>query len=243
MCYSLERSSLKWGIMKRFQLLTIVTGTLLVAIACSGGGRGRILGVQCPLSYKPIEMNVESNRKIDLEADLPVGEYRYDGAEFYYIDSQDTRISILDQRLSGENFKARIGCMRNVRMGMPDITVATLGVSAMKIEANQKITTFDARRIGFIIENTSVKAQSAAVVPEEKPASPKEVFQEGSASEQFIYKPNPDSDDRLEIRSSGTTADGGTYTLVTRFVKAPPPPAEATDNGGDETTVTEGQGN
>lgn len=210
--------------MKRFQALIIVSAALLALSACSGGGRGRVLGIQCPLSYKPVEMGIDAGQKIGLDQDLPTGEYKYDGAEFYYVDPQgDTRISIQDVRLGADQFKSRIGCARNIRMGEPNLTLYTLGVSAMKIEANHKITTFEARRIGFVIEDGKVHAYTSAVTPEEKPESPSKVYEEGAAGESFVFKPNPDSDDRLEIRSSGNTEDGGTYTLVVRFVKVPPP--------------------
>lgn len=221
--------------MKYFQTLTVVTATLLTIAACSSGGRGRQLGVQCPMSYAPVEMNVpqdQLDKKIDLSGNFPEGEWEYAGGEFYFIDSAtDARISVRDGVDRFGNWKAGVYCTRNVKRGMPDIAANTISVSDLKVESNQKITTFDAKRIGFTIVDTRLQGFTLPLGTDEKPSSPKEVFEQGKSTDTFFFKP---SDVALEVRSKGTT-ERGSFVMVVRFNKKPaaaPAEEKPVDDGG-----------
>jgi hypothetical protein len=114
--------------------------------------------------------------------------------------------------LSGE-WKAHIGCVRNSKFGMASLEAATLGLSAIKVEANKKITTFEAKSLGFKITDGKLEATGSPLTEEQKPSSPKEVYDEGAAGERFLYQVN---DNRWEVRSTGVI-NGNHYQMVSRF--------------------------
>lgn len=217
--------------MKYFQGLTVIAVTLLTIAACSSGGRGRQLGVQCPQNYAPVEMEVakdQLDKKIELTGNFPEGEWEYAGAEFYYIDSvTDARVSVRDGVDRGGNWKAAVFCARGLTREMPDIAANTMSVSALKVESNQKITTFDAKRIGFTIVDTRLQGFTMPLGVDEKPSSPKEVFEQGKSTETFFFKP---TDVSLEVRSKGTT-DRGSFVMVVRFNKKAAAAATPTETG------------
>lgn len=210
--------------MKLFQIVSVVLGTLIAISACSGGGGGRVIGSQCPKNYNPVVMDVKD--KVALDADLPAGDYRYAGTEVYFVDTQtDMRVSVQDVEMFGGEWKVRVGCVRNAKIGMAALAVKTLGLSAMTVEASKKISTFDARAFGFKIEDGKLVADGGALPAEEKPASPKEVYDEGSAGERFLFNV---ADNRWEVRSTGTI-NGVQYQMVQRFDRVDPKPAKPTE--------------
>jgi hypothetical protein len=221
--------------MKYFQSLAVLALVAIIA-ACSGGGRSRVLGVQCPLNYNPVEMNIPNDQKLGLDTDLPPGDWEYAGGEFYFIDGPtDVRVAVRDGVQRNGEFKAGIYCLRNVKMGMSDLSVNTTSLGNLKVEGNQKITTFDAKRIGFTVVDTKIVGFTMAIPANEKPATPEKVYELGAANETFIYKVN---DNSIEIRSAGVL-NAGTYKLVIRLNKKPA--AAAPEEAKPEEGTQEGQ--
>ena len=209
--------------MKSFQVLAVTVGFISVLAACSAGGRGRALGTQCPSNLAPVPMDVDANiaDKLDLETQVPEGDYEYEGAELYYVDSaSDFRILVRDARQRTGEIKPVIGCIRNARAGAADQVVKVVGVSQLKVEANNKMT-FEVKNYGFTMSDTKL---IPVIVPlgdgEPKPTSPKDVYTGEGVTDSFVYK-TKNQDTNIEIRSSGIT-ESGTYSLLVRFRKKPP---------------------
>ena len=220
--------------MKFFQVVSLCAGVALLISACSEGSRSRLRGSQCPENFEPIPMNVPHEQQLSVVEGtvnpIPDGEYTYEGADLYYISKDDMRVLVQESRHPDGIIRPTVSCVRNASAQLAEtFTVGVAGVTSLKIKPSAKIE-FEAAQFGFQIQNYRLTALAEPMEASEKPDVPSKIYS-GAGVHAFMVRKGLDVFGRelAEIRSSGTTPDGGTYVLGIHFVRtvpAPPPAAK-----------------
>lgn len=213
--------------MKSFQVVSFFcASSLLVLSACSGGGGGLLSGGRdmCAKNFS-LAPNVLRKGEVELDLDpsakqLIPGEYTYNGADLYYVDSQnDLRVLVSDvKQIDPTMFKTTVECYRNAYPGMAGISFQSQGVSGMRVEADGKVL-IETRSFDLVVAKGIVTGhfnKSSGDVPK----APKEIFDDPSnpSHGQLVHliKTSPTTATDFELRTTGVTARG-TYDLIIRL--------------------------
>ena len=194
--------------------------------ACSGGGGGLVGGGK-DMCAKNFSLAPDVLRKGEVELDLDPaakqlipGEYTYNGADLYYVDSQnDLRFLVSDVKQSDPAvFTPTVECYRNAYPGMAGIAFESQGVSGMRVEADGKVL-IETRRFNILVAKSVVLGdfdKNSGDVPK----APKEIFDDPSnpSHGQLVHlvKTSPTAPTDFELRTTGVTARGR-YDLIIRL--------------------------
>ena len=215
--------------MKSFLLLSLTLGLATITLACSGGGgRPQLSGTQCPENYKPVPTDLDpkknkASKKLSISEQLPIGEYVYQGAVFFYTNADGLEVMAHDSReLNGKTFTTTVSCMRNRGKATDETAITIPGISHMKI--TQTGAEIEMRDYSLSFKQGRPIAK-ATVNESSKPVSPEEAYR-NVADEKFIVSHPRDV---YEIRSFANGVDGTSYSLRVSFKRV-----DLKDTGAEE---------
>lgn len=216
--------------MKKFHGLLMVT-LLAVVFGCGGQGPRKVRGAECKAKVDPTPMELKPKQEkisLDNSSDIPEGVYTYQWAKMAFkVPSRDLMVVIEDrpEKANSSKFVGRIGCVRGIPRGLPDMELDVEGVHKIVVHpfGNYEI---EKKKYGFTVKGTKLASNLSKT--EKSNQRPGAIYA-GKALEYFLVK--MDNKGNYELRSSALAPStlGGDSMMYLRIglKKRNPKPKQA----------------